>query len=348
VVFGNLIFSWMLGIVLIGPLLSCYSTRQAYWQTSLLLGRQPLEEVQSVSAEDKALIYDILASAKALGLNVGTAYQHVVFPKENAVSWLFSASEALALKPYEWWFPIVGKVPYKGFYSRSERDEESMEFSRKGYDVYKTSVAAYSSLGWFPDPVFPSMLKRPRYQVIELFFHELTHRTIWLNESTEINENLAEFIAGKATIDFLKARNETNQLDQYSRYISDKKNYGNWLKNLEDELAKLYETSSLDDAAKIKAKYEIIEKYFQIRPKAEEVDFYGEIKNWNNARILASHVYLTHQQLLEEALRCRKDLKEFIVLVAKRRGITKAVICGNDGAQENRSLDIKTIIGSIH
>jgi len=99
------------------------------------------------------------------------------------------------LESITWWFPIVGRVPYLGYFSKADRDSKASELRTEGYDVYETGVGAYSSLGWFDDPIYSPMLRRSEADFAHLIFHELTHRTLWIRGSVEFNENLAEYAA---------------------------------------------------------------------------------------------------------------------------------------------------------
>jgi predicted aminopeptidase len=330
----RIVVGCILGMGLAG-LSGCYVTKQAYWQTKLLLGREPIEEVESIPPRQKQLIAEVLDQAEAIGLNVGGAYKHVVFPKDNTVSWSVSASFPLELKSYTWWFPIVGRVPYKGYYDQAECEEEAAQLKASGYDVIQNRVSAFSSLGWFSDPIFPSMLKNDDNQLAHLLFHELTHRTIWISGGVEMNENLAEFIAEKATLRFLTSKKIDSTAYQMSRLELGQ--FADWVAALELDLKALYARADLLDEQKIVKKQEIFARHFEKRPPGKARDYIGNLSRWNNARVLATKTYLGRQEQIENKYNCFRgfqtsksqndDLKNFIAAIKKDKEMNKLEEC---------------------
>ncbi len=300
-------------------------TRQAFRQTKLFLGREPLEDVASVSQVTKDGIRDILREAQALGLNVGSSYRHVVFPKDNVVAWSLSAAYPYELKSYTWWFPIVGEVPYKGFYDREERDEEARELQKKGLDINLSRVAGFSSLGWFPDPLFPSMLELEPPELAHLLFHELTHRTFWIPGGVDLNENMAEFIAEKATLAFLKKRGVG--LNSYLKSRLFLNQSSQWLVSLESDLRLLYGQKDLAPQ-EMKLKKEETFKTHVNQLKADQARYAAlDPSNWNNARVLASKTYLGRQIEIEQKFACFSRLDAFIESIKQIKSLTDLKDC---------------------
>ncbi len=138
---------------------------------------------------------------------------------DSPLLWVVTASEKFKIEPYYWYFPVVGEVSYKGFFDKQKALAEKNRLICLGYDVDLRSVSAWSTLGWFKDPVLSSMLKRSKGSLCDLIFHELFHATYFAKSSVEYNENLASFVARKATIRFL--RNDTTELKRYLNNYSD-------------------------------------------------------------------------------------------------------------------------------
>lgn len=303
----------------------CYVTRQGFRQTKLFLGREPLEDVASVSQDTKDWIRDILKEAQDLGLNVGSSYRHVVFPKDNVVAWSVSAAYPYELKSYSWWFPIVGEVPYKGFYDRDERDEEARELEKKGFDVNLSRVAAFSSLGWFPDPLFPSMLELQPSDLAHLLFHELTHRTFWIPGGVDLNENMAEFIAEKATLFFLKKRGAG--LAPYLKSRISLNQSSQWLVSLESDLRGLYGNKDLPPQDMKLKKEEIFRTHLN-QLKTDQARFAAlDPSKWNNARVLASKTYLGRQIEIEQKYACFARLDAFIESIKQIKSLKDLKDC---------------------
>lgn len=155
--------------------------------------------------------------------NFNTIYDQ----KGEALLWVITACEPFEFKPFIWHFPIVGAVSYKGFFNKELALKENSELLAKGYDVDLRQVSAWSTLGWFQDPLLSNMLDRSKGSLCNLIFHELFHATYYASGEVSYNENLAEFIAHKATIRFLK--NDSLSLKQYLQSFHDNKIFDNYM-----------------------------------------------------------------------------------------------------------------------
>lgn len=122
------------------------------------------------------------------------------------VSWLLRVSLAYELKPYFWSFPVVGRVPYKGFFKKQRALSEARSFSKEQYDTYVRGVSAYSTLGWFEDAVLSSMMSYSDTDFVVIMFHELAHTVLFFEDHIDFNERFAEFIGRKAAILFFLER----------------------------------------------------------------------------------------------------------------------------------------------
>ena len=128
-----------------------------------------------------------------------------------------TAAEKFHLKAYTWKFPLLGEVSYKGFFDFEKGKREADDLKNKNYDVEYASVSAWSTLGWFRDPVFSGMLKRSEGQLAELIIHEMTHATLYLKSSVDFNENLASAVGETGAEKFLayKFGDESPELRKY-------------------------------------------------------------------------------------------------------------------------------------
>ncbi len=288
----------------------CYITRQAWHHAGLLSQRRDLNEViqdtntSSVTRDRLKRVINILEYARKEGLNVEDSYESFIETKSPVVSYLVQAAEADQLKFKTWWFPVVGDVPYIGFYDKGERDELAAELEQEGYDVKRGAAGAYSSLGWFQDPLFSSMIQRSYPSLAHLLFHELTHRTLWIQGSAEFNENLAEYIGHLLTIKYLEDISLASEIPEYQARLRDRERLRQWLVELKSELERVYATTkSKTETLKIKAA--TISKYVQGSkvPKFEVVDLVSK-ETWNNASILAAVLYAPDRERFEKAHRC--------------------------------------------
>lgn len=184
-----------------------YVLENAIHQAALLSRRQPIDDI--ISSEntqtDLKRRLQLVKAAKhfaesELGLKKTKNYTSFVQLDSSYVTTVVSAAPVDQLEHFQWWFPIVGSVPYKGFFDRKKALIEADELEADGLDVFVRGVSAYSTLGWFNDPVLSSMTDRGSdYDLVELIIHELFHTTVFVPGGTAFNERLATFFARKAT-----------------------------------------------------------------------------------------------------------------------------------------------------
>ena len=138
-----------------------------------------------------------------IGLDVRDQYTCFYDTGGRPLSWNVSASPPDRFEPYLWRFPIVGAVPYKGFFEIDRAQKERSILQSKGLDVSLSQVSAYSTLGFFADPVLSTMLKYSDDSLATLLLHELTHATAYAPGHTDFNESLATFVGRRGSLDFL-------------------------------------------------------------------------------------------------------------------------------------------------
>ncbi len=294
----------------------CYVTRLALKQNNLINGRAPIAAVIASESTAPTLrrrleyIQSTLTYAANNGLNADGAYEFYVDVNAPAISYTVMAAERLRFESRTWWFPFVGRVPYLGFFDKADRDEMGSDLARQGYDVEFGTVGAFSSLGWFDDPIYSTMLRYDDGDLSQMLFHELTHRTLWLTGSVEFNENLAEFIGDTLNDRYtLERGGETRSQVQFDRR-HDRDSFHTWLNNLKHDLELVYSNSKLSDAIKLAKKAEII----QLSVTAEKLPqwrtnlfAYVKIKTWNNAAILAASLYTPNTDRFQNAWACSKS-----------------------------------------
>jgi predicted aminopeptidase len=192
--------------------------------------------------------------------------------------------------------------------------------SEGGYDTHLRAVAAYSTLGWFLDPVFSTMLRYEEPDLVEIILHEMVHRTIFVKDQAAFNEGLATFVAERATRAFFQSR-LPGEGDQVQRRLEernlDRERFQDIVQALAERLRGLY-ASSLDDLGKLTEKDRIFEEARQSL-KDQAASFHGPgyvrllDQNWNNAFVAS---YLTYHQDLDlfEALleRLGGDLRDLV------------------------------------
>ncbi len=198
-------------LALVGPLFlsGCYYGQLASGQLELMWRRQPLEQALAdprhpgIVRERLRAVDAVRRFAADLGLAVGNHYtSYVDWPGDRIVTTLVRTRKD-SLETAPWWFPVVGSLPYKGYFDRARAEAEAARIRARGeYDVCVSGVAAYSTLGWLDDPVTQPMVSRGVANLVETLFHELVHATAFLPDAAEWNEGVAQFIGQQAAIRF--------------------------------------------------------------------------------------------------------------------------------------------------
>ncbi|MDE0958563.1 MAG: aminopeptidase [Planctomycetota bacterium] len=149
-----------------------------------------------------AALPGLLEFASDRGLRVGGAYRRVE-STEGPASWIVAAADPLTVKLHLWKFPIVGVVPYKGFRFREHAEREAKRLSQEGLIVEVLPVSAWSSLGWFPEPLPSTLLQLEEHRFATTVLHELVHRTIHIAGESDLNEGLATFLGAALAEEWL-------------------------------------------------------------------------------------------------------------------------------------------------
>lgn len=199
---------WLVGAAVLS-LSGCYLARLGAGQLGVVLGQRPIADVLAdpTTRPDRRRALEFIGEVRrfgveALGLNAGESYTSLYDTGDGPVSFVVTAAYVDRLEPITWWFPVVGAVAYKGFFSEEDARRERGYLERLGYDTALFPVEAYSTLGWFRDPVLSTMLDDPPEALAELVLHEMTHATVYAAGDTDFNEQLASFVGSAGAEEF--------------------------------------------------------------------------------------------------------------------------------------------------
>jgi predicted aminopeptidase len=133
----------------------------------------------------------------------------------NYVVWNVVATPAYSIEPIESCFPVVGCVSYRGYYAKAEATEHARAIKSEGKDVYVGGVTAYSTLGWFDDPLLNTMLTRSDAAIAALIFHELAHQVVFIKGNTQFNESFATAVERIGLLQWARAQKSSSKLEPY-------------------------------------------------------------------------------------------------------------------------------------
>jgi len=205
-------------LLFISPFLfSCYTLTQGTTYLGYLCKAVPLESLlkdDSTETEEAEknrrfveMVQDIRRFAtEELGLNMTKNYTRYVKIDRDYLAAVVSASAADSFERHEWSYPIVGRMPYKGFFKTNDARKERAKLEKKGLDVWVRGVDAFSTLGWFRDPLFSYMQNYSPYRLADLIIHESVHATVFLKGQVKFNEELAVFVGKEGARLYMESR----------------------------------------------------------------------------------------------------------------------------------------------
>ncbi len=209
-----------------------YGLDQAKGQIKVITEAKPLEEFLSDPNFPDSLKQKLrlaqevrLFAMNELGLNQSDNYTKMYDQKGQTILWNVSACEPYELKPYKWYFPLLGSMPYKGYFDLEKAKKEAQRLKEEGYDVRVRTVSGWSTLGILNDPILSNMLERSEGALAEVIIHELTHATVFVKNEIDFNENLASFIGERGAEFFLKRKygSDSNFLINYQQNLLDQR-----------------------------------------------------------------------------------------------------------------------------
>lgn len=192
----------------------CYLLEQTSGQLDLRFNQVEIDEAiqQEEDPDIKKQLREVRSvkqfAEKKLLLQKTENYSGYYHTDQNGITFVVTASPKDKLEPYTWWFPIIGRVPYKGFFDKADAIELERELQSEGYDTWLFAAPAYSSIGWFKDPITTPMLRKGLYYLIDTIIHEMVHVTLYVNDQSDFNEQLAVFVAHKGAFEYLKTKTD--------------------------------------------------------------------------------------------------------------------------------------------
>ncbi len=281
-----------------------YLTRVGVTEARILQSRVPLEKIQTgkeltpEQQEKIALIQEAKDFGESvLGFKETENYTLYANLKKDLRPYVLSACPKDSLSPHLWKFPIVGAIPYLGFFDKEEALEEERKLKKEGYDTFLRRSGAFSSLGWFRDPIYPHMLELESFRLVNLILHELVHATLYVKGETAFNESIATYIANEGTILFFERKGDLASQEKASQEAQEAWVFGQFLGELYKVLQDFY-SQPLSQEEKVAKRVEIFQSFrsrLRELPLSQESPYLNFAKGeWSNARIIASGVYLKH------------------------------------------------------
>ena len=225
----------------------------------------------------------------------GSYTRYVQLDRPYALQNLFAAPE-FSIQLHSWCYPVIGCASYRGYYDEEMLADYIAGLRQQNFDIHVGKVPAYSTLGWFDDPVLSSFIDWPDYRLAGLLFHELTHQRVYVDNDTQFNESLAAAVQQAGTELWLKSRSEDTELKQFHRWIEYRRQIVTLIGRTRERLAQLYQ-SDAPEAIKREQKQAIFSTArVNHAAIANRLNFQGGFTHWfagdlNNAKLASVSTY---------------------------------------------------------
>lgn len=293
----------------------------------VILNAKPVEEVltdpavpDSVKAKLRFIEEIRQFAIDSLGLNATPNYQTYYDQQNKPICYVLTVAEPYRIKAVEFSFPLIGSFTYKGFFDLEKAKQEAQLW--KGYDTEISPVSAYSTLGYFHDPILSGMLQLSEGRLASLIMHEMTHSTLFIKNQHEFNENLANFIGDYGAVRFLAQRFGIDS-PQYRSYQEGKvfrERYIQHFNHGKELLDRLYErfSDTLPKARKDQLKQTLIREILQRSDSLYQDLSHVKKRTWptdvNNAFFVGFSTYNSRRNEFEVDFREKfnSDFKRYL------------------------------------
>jgi len=306
---ARLVVAWVLAAGLAGCS-PTYVLRAGYEEAKILWRREPITAVLAQPDLEPdvrhklELVLDARRFAEGMGLKVGGSFSSLSYVDGGTTLYVLAAAPRTALVPHTWWFPIVGSVPYKGFFDRRLAEQEAQALGARGLDTSIRGAAAFSTLGWFDDPLLRHQLAGGDVTLVDLVLHEVYHNTFFAKgaHATAFNESLASFVGHRAAIDFFAARPaDVALLVQAREAWEDERLFATFVQGLASRLRALY--AECDEAAALAGREALFAEAVAAFPAlpfhGSRFEKFADVP-LNNAVLLQSLLYTTELDVFED------------------------------------------------
>jgi predicted aminopeptidase len=305
-----------------------YLARAGWEEARILARRRPITKiiadltVDSLTRRKLQLVLDARRYAQdSLGLDVEESFTTFSQLERDTLVLVLSAAYRDRLQHHRWWFPVVGRVPYKGFFDYDMARAEEQDFQRRGFDTYLRPAAAFSTLGWFNDPLMSTTLRADTLSLANTVIHELVHNTFYASGEAEFNESFANFAGARGSAEFFRSRGHERAVAEAEARWSDEKLLARFWKTLHHDIDSVFTAHpgtanvrlrlALRDSIFRMARIQLVHRLGpQLRTVAPR---FLERVRLDNAALMARRIYLTDLDLFDSVwVRERRNTRNTI------------------------------------
>lgn len=326
-------FTCIVGMMSLSACSPGYVLRAGWEEAKILTARRPIHEVvhdTTTNPDLRAklrLVQDSRAFAEeSLDLDPGDAFTSFVQLDRDTLVMVVNAAHEFRLQWKTWWFPIVGRLPYKGYFDFDAARREAEKLDAEGYDTWVRPSSAFSTLGWFPDPLMSTTLRADSIGIVETVIHEITHSTFFPAGQARFNESFANFVGHRGAIEFFcEALADETLCEAAENRWHDMRVFGRFFHSMLEPLQDLY-ASDLPPEEMREAKTRILEEAAARFESEVQDEFrsgrYGGLDptRVNNAWLLSRMLYYTRLDDMENLYARQGNLRSAVHAVIRETG----------------------------
>jgi predicted aminopeptidase len=287
-----------------------YLTRAGFEETRILQSRQPIDrlvrrpDIDPDLRRSLSLVLQTRDYAARLGLEAKQTYTTYSDVGRDTLLLVLQAAPKDCICPYTWKYPIVGRIPYKGFFDPVAARREAARFSARGYDTYLRPSSAFSTLGWFNDPLLSTALTRDSVELAVTVFHEIAHNTLYVKSATPFNESFAQMVGYRSAQAFFEERGDSARAQEAADRWHDEIVLGDYYAALVQRLETLYsqhpDSTTLEEGRRSAAAWarSQLEGPIAQRFRTYKIGRLTE-RPINNAQLIGARIYRTRLDLFD-------------------------------------------------
>jgi len=327
---------WPAVLLLTGCAGPSYYTQAISGHMRLMNQREDVREILDSGTADPELVRELELSidihdfaVDQLGLPDNNSYTQLVRTGQTAVTWNVVAAPEFSLAPKKWCFVASGCVPYRGYFKADAAEKFAGTLSNKGFDTTVSPAIAYSTLGWFDDPLLDTMFQYSDEQLAAFIFHELAHQQLYIKGDTRFNEAYASFVEDAGLTLWLQSSGRTNDLAGRRKADKAALQFNKLLQSTQEKLRSLYATGQPEQkmrVAKADAFNQLRREYQSLVDSQWEGQTYfssmmaGDL---NNASLALINSYQGGRCAFEKLyLEAAGNMVQFHQLAASKAGLT--------------------------
>jgi len=222
----------------------------------LMNAREPIAKIladEDADAELKQKLQTLIDARQfaidELQLPKNESYSTYAATGRDAVTWNVVAVPEFSMQPRNWCFPVAGCVSYRGYFAKKDAEKYAANLAKEGFDVNVGGASAYSTLGWFDDPVLDTMLRGGESRYVATLFHELAHQLLYIQDDSSFNEAFATFVEREGFRTWLRSHGKEDRIEAYEQSLARGNDFAELLKSTRDDLVKAFAQTDIDEEA---------------------------------------------------------------------------------------------------